>query len=121
MISDISYTSLIGAKLLCIKFYKIDRFIWVYDGARHWTLYGFEKYDFFWNRSLKVIGAKHGTTYVFPHYYMKFKVDLYDSLLIEKTLKMHVIIHIKSVLNKDQNHYYYNIFLVKCSCQLSKK
>ena len=31
-----------------------------------------------------------------------------------------VIIDIKSVLKKDQNHYYYNIFLEKCSYQLVK-
>ena len=28
---------------------------------------------------------------------------------------LNVIILIKSVLNKDKNHYYYNIFLEKCS------
>ena len=39
-----------------------------------------------------------------------------------KTLTLHnVIIHIKSVLNKDQNHYYCNIFLEKCLYQLVKK
>ena len=32
-----------------------------------------------------------------------------------------VIIHIKSVLNKDKNRYYYKIFLEKCSYQLAKK
>ena len=32
-----------------------------------------------------------------------------------------VIIHIKSVLNKDKNHYYYEIFLEKCSYQLAKE
>ena len=54
-------------------------------------------------------------TYVSSYYYAKFKVDSYDSLPIEKTLTLHnVIIHIKSVLHKDQNHYYYNIFLEKC-------
>ena len=50
------------------------------------------------------------------------KVDSYDSLPIEKRLTLHnAIIHTKSVLNKDKNHYYYNIFLVKCSYQLAKK
>ena len=28
--------------------------------------------------------------------------------------------HIKSVLDKDQNHYYNNIFLEKCSYHLTK-
>ena len=32
-----------------------------------------------------------------------------------------VIILIKSVLNKDKNHYYYNTFLEKCLYQLAKK
>ena len=36
-----------------------------------------------------------------------------------KTLALHnVIILIKSVFNKYQNHYYYNILLEKCSYQL---
>ena len=32
-----------------------------------------------------------------------------------------VTILIKSDLNKDKNHYYNQIFLEKCSCQLAKK
>ena len=32
-----------------------------------------------------------------------------------------VIIRIKSVLNKDKNHYYYKIFLEECSYQLAEK
>ena len=52
----------------------------------------------------------------FSHFYAKIKVDSYDFLPIEKTLILHnVIILVKSVLNKDQNRYYYNIFLEKCS------
>ena len=53
---------------------------------------------------------------------MKIKVDSYDSLPIEKRLTLHnVVIQIKSFLNKDKNHYYYNIVLEKCSNQLAKK
>ena len=41
---------------------------------------------------------------------------------LKKRLTLHdVIILIKSVLNKDKNYYYYNIFLEKCSYQLAKK
>ena len=36
-------------------------------------------------------------------------------------LTFHVIIDIKSVLNKDKNQYYYNTFLEKCSFQLARK
>ena len=58
----------------------------------------------------------------FFHYYAKIKVDSYDSLLIEKIFALHnIIIPIKSVLDKDQNQYYYNKFLEKCTYQLAKK
>ena len=58
-------------------------------------------YDFFHNY------AKSGVMYDFFHNYAKIKIDSYDYLALEKTLNLHiVIILIKSVLNKDQNHYY---------------
>ena len=54
-------------------------------------------------------------SYVSSLNYTKMKVYSYDSLLLEKILTLHnVIILIKSVLNKYQNQYYYNIFLEKC-------
>ena len=43
---NISYKTLIDSKPLCISFYKIDRFIKVYDGTRYLELFGSEKYDF---------------------------------------------------------------------------
>ena len=59
----------------------------------------------------------------FSHYYVKIiVVDSYDSFPIEKELTLHnIIILIKSVLNKDQNYYYYNIFLENCLYELAKK
>ena len=46
----------------------------------------------------------------FSHNSAKIKMNSYDSLPLEKTLTLHnVIILINSVLNKDKNHYYYNI------------
>ena len=43
-------------------------------------------------------------------------------LYYNKKLTWHnVIKHIKSVLNKDKNLYYYKIFLEKCFYQLAKK
>ena len=44
----------------------------------------------------------------FFHYDAKIKDDSNDSLSTEKTLTLHVMTLIKSALNKDQNHYYYN-------------
>ena len=54
--------------------------------------------------------------------FAKIKVDSYDTLPIEKILNLHdVIILIKTVLNKDIDHYYFKILLEKCSYQLAKK
>ena len=122
MIYDISYKTLIGSKPLCIRFNKMDEFVRIYDGTRYLALFGPEKYDAIYNKIRYLVSLKSGITYIFSHYYVKNKVDSYDSLPIEKTLTLHnVIISIKSVLNKDHNHYYYNIFLEKRSYQLANK
>ena len=98
-IYDISYKTL-------IRFDKIDEFIRIYDRTRYLRLFGSEKYDYIYNRVIKV----------------KTKVNSYDSLPVDKTLTLHnVVILIKSVLNKDKNHCYYKIFLEQCSYQLAKK
>ena len=121
MICDISYKTFIGAKSLRNSFDKIDGFIRVYDGTRYLVLFGPENYDDIYSRIRYLISQKRGITYAFSHYYPKIKVDSYDTLPIEKIFALdNVIMHIKSVLNKDQNHYYYNIFLEKCSYQLTK-
>ena len=68
------------------------------------------------------MSLKSGIAYVFSQYYVKIKVDSYDSLPIRKRLTLHiVIILIKSVLNKDKNHYYCKINLEKYSHELAKK
>ena len=57
----------------------------------------------------------------FPHIYARIKIDPYDYLPLEKTITLHnIVILNKSVFNKNQHHYYYNIFLEKCSFQLSE-
>ena len=69
-----------------------------------------------------LINLESSIRYVFSHCYATIKVDSYDSLPIEKILTLHnVIILIKSVLNKNKNHYCCKIFLKKCSYQLAKK
>ena len=86
------------------------------------SLFGLEKYDAINKRIRYLIGVKSGIRYVFSHYYEKIKVNSYDSLPIEKKTTLHnVIMHIKWVLNKDQNHCYFNIFLEKCLYQLAIK
>ena len=91
---------MIGAKPLCIRFYKIDVIIRIYDGNRYLVLYGIEKYDAIYNRTRYILNKKSSVTYVFSHYYT-ISVDSFDSLPIEKSLTLHnVIIHIKSVVIK---------------------
>ena len=121
MIYDISNKTLIDPKPLCFRFDKIDGFIRIYDGSKYLVLFVPEKYDAIYNGIRYLISLKSGVTDVFSHYYANIKVDSYDSLPTEKILTLHnVIIFIKSVLNKDENHYY-EIFLGKISYQLAKK
>ena len=58
----------------------------------------------------------------FSHNYGKIKIDLDVNSSLEETLTLHnVSILIKSVFNKNENLYYYNIFLLNCYYQLDKK
>ena len=89
-----------------ITFDKLDGFIRIYDGTGYLTLFGSEKYDAIYDRIRYPISLESGITYIFSHYFAKIKADSYDSLTIEKILTLHnVTILIKSVLNKDNNHY----------------
>ena len=70
------------------------------------------------NRIRYPISQKGGTAYVFSHNYARIKIDSHDSLPLGKTLTLdNIIILITSVVNNNQIHYYYNIFLEKCSSQ----
>ena len=72
------------------------------------TLFGFEKYKAIYNKIRYFVSQKSGITYIFSHYFVKIKVGSYNYLPIEKRFTLHiVIVHIKLVLNKDKNHYYY--------------
>ena len=86
LIYDISYKSLIGPKLLRIRFDKIDRFIKIYDGTKYLVLLGPEKYDSIYNGIRHLISLKSGVTYIFSHYFAKTKVYSYYPLPIEKIL-----------------------------------
>ena len=95
---------MIFSKPLHITCDRINGFIRVYDG----TIY--------------LVGLKSGITYVFSYSFGKNKIDSDDDLPLEKTLTWHnITIHMISVLNKDQNHYSFNLFLEKCLYQLTKK
>ena len=120
---------MINPKPLRIRFFKIDGIIktWIElgtrcDGTRYLTLFGSEKYEVIDNRIRYLKSQINGITYIFSCYFAKIKVDSYDSKIYTKKLNLHnVIIHIKSILNKDKNHYDYKTFLKKSFYQLAKK
>ena len=50
-----------------------------------------------------------------------WKLKLIQTMKLEKTLNMHnVLILIKSISNKNYNHYYHQVFLEKCSDKLTQ-
>ena len=84
LIYDISYKTLIDPEPLLIRFDKIDELIRIYDGTKYLVLLGPEKYDAIYNRIRYLISLKIGITDVFFHYFVKIKVDFYDSLPTKK-------------------------------------
>ena len=60
-----SYKALISAKLLSIRFHKVEGFVRVYDGTVYLLLFGVQKYDFIHNGIRYLIGIKSGITYFF--------------------------------------------------------
>ena len=57
------------------------------------------------------MSGKNGITDSINHSFAEIRIDSYNSLPIEKILTFHNgIILIKSVVNKNKNGYYYNIF-----------
>ena len=108
LIFDISCKTSIGPKPLCVRFNQVDGFIRVYDGNRYLAFFRLERHDDTDNWIRYLVSLKSGITYILQ----KSKLIL----MIGKLLTLHnVVIFIKSVLNEDQNHYYYNAFLEVCS------
>ena len=79
------YKVLIDCKPSRIRFEKIDGFIKVYDGTWYLVLFWSEKYDSIYDKIRYLISVKIDVTYIISHNYAKIKVDLYNSLLLEKT------------------------------------
>ena len=92
LVYNISYKTLVDAKLLRISFHKIDGYIRVYDGTRYLTLFWSEKHDFIYNRIRYLIGIKSGITCAISHNYAKIKEDSHDSLPLVKTMSFHNVI-----------------------------
>ena len=69
-----------------------------------------------YNRIRYLISEKSGITDIMSNNLARIRIKSDNSLPIEKTLTSHnVIMLIKSVANKNENYYYYNIFLEKAS------
>ena len=110
LVCNISYKNLIAVNLLHIRFDKTDEFIRVYYGTRYLVLFECEKNDSIYNKIRYLLSVKSGIKYVTFHNYTKVKLDSYDFLSLEEVMTFHnVVILIKLVRSKDQNHYCYNI------------
>ena len=120
-IDDISNKILIGRKPLHIRFIKqIDLLEFMME--LHIQYYLEVKYIISFITRLNIFQRQKVVLHMFffSHNYAKIKVDPYDLLPLEKKKSFLVIIHINSVWNKYENHYFYNIFMQKYSFQLSK-
>ena len=99
-----------------IRFDKIDGFIKIHDRIRCLVLFDYGWFDKICNtvKYLKSKKKKKGITDSINHNFARIRIDSYNSLPIEKIWTfLNVIILIKSVVNKDKNNYYSNIFLEK--------
>ena len=116
LVDKISYKTSTSAKPYRIRVDKIDAFVKIHNENRYLILFDYSYCDKICHRIKYLIIKKNGITNTINRSFAKIRIDSYDSLLIGKILAFHdVIIHIKSVVNKNENEYYYNIFLEKGS------
>ena len=109
----ISYKTSTGPKPLCIRFNKTDGFIFILNGKiKHLILFDYGLFIKICDKIKYLITKKSGITNSINHSFRKIKIDSYKSLPIKKILIFpNVIILIKSVVSKNKNKYYYQIFL----------
>ena len=106
-----------GPKPLRIRSNKIDGFIWVHVGEfRYLALFDHGSFGRICDTIKYLISKKSGITDNINRNFRKIRINSYNSLAIEKRLIFHnVTILIKSVVNKNNNNYYFNIFSEKGS------
>ena len=86
------------------------------DEFRYLVLFGYGLFDKFSCKINYLISEKSDITDSINHNFGKIGIDSYNSLPFEKILTFYnVTILIKSVVNKNKDEYYYNIFLEKGS------
>ena len=112
LVYGISYKSLFGSKPLRIKFDEANGFIRVYRGIRYLLLFGPENMMLFTVELYILLAGKAALHMIFLIIMQKLELILMILCLYKKYLQ-NVVTLIKSLLNKDKNHYYYNIFLEK--------
>ena len=96
------------------RFDEIDGFTRIYDGSRYLVLFGHLWYDVIYNRIRYLASEKSAITSSINHDFARIWIDSCNFLPIEKILTFHfVIILIKSLVNKNENNYYYFVFLEK--------
>ena len=109
-----AYKTFMGSNPLRIRIDEMESFIKIYDGVRYLLLFGSRLYDAIYNKIGYLISGKIGITDSIIDSFSRTRIDSYSSFPIEKTLTFHnVIILIKSVVNKNENKYHYNVFFEK--------
>ena len=100
-----------------IRLDKINGFIRIHGNEfRHLVLFDHGLFDKICDKIKYLISEKSGITDSINHNFGEIRIDSRNSLSLEKVLTFrNVIILIKSVVNKNKNKYYYNIFLEKGS------
>lgn len=99
---------------------KVDGRIKKYYRTKYLGLFhSNEKYETIFEKIRYLVLLKNNVSDVYPHKYLKIKIDSDDGVLLEKTWNIYnvVIIPVKSVFNKNRSHYYYQAVLGKCACK----
>ena len=102
---NFSYKTSTGAKPLCIMFDKIDGLIKIHDKIRYLVLFDCSYCDKICDKIKYLIGEKSGITDSISDNCAGIRIDSYNSLSIENILTFHVIILIKSVVNRNKTEY----------------
>ena len=115
---NISYKSPTVPKPLPIRFSKIYGFIKsIDDKIKHQVLFNYGLLEIICDKIKYLASKKSVITNSINYNFGKIKIDSCNSLPIKKILTFHNLkILIKSVVNKNENNYYYNMFLEKGSC-----
>ena len=111
---NISYKSPTDPERLCIRFNKIDGFFISPDGKiKHLVMLGCGLLDKICDKIKYHICQKGCITHSINYNFGNIKIDSYNCLPVKKILIHNVITLIQPVVNKNENKYYYNIFLEK--------